>query len=170
MKKGVAFVEIMSRLAPFSFEASHFKVVYGDGESIFAVSLANYGNPVDIKTHLPDKDIGHCALMKMCKRGVGPDKIPFGNVGRVGKMVNDRAHSIMAKIQTGMVNCTNLLESKKTDYQLYVVTPQRMSLPGHFYSRNVYMGRGITNKKQYNRLYYFISFVGDPPLLNHIRL
>ena len=75
MKKVVTFGEIMLRLAPPGFlrfsQANQFDVVYGGGESNVAVSLANYGVPVDFVTRLPDNDIGACAMMEMRKRGVG---------------------------------------------------------------------------------------------------
>ena len=69
MKKVVTFGEIMLRLSPpgwkrFS-QTSSFEVIYGGGESNVAVSLANYGIPVDFVTRLPDNDIGKCALMEM---------------------------------------------------------------------------------------------------------
>jgi 2-dehydro-3-deoxygluconokinase len=120
MKKVVTFGEIMLRLAPAGFlrfsQASHFEAVYGGGESNVAVSLANYGIPVDFVTRLPDNDIGQCALMEMRKRGVGTDKILFGGdrlgiyyletgaVSRGSKVVYDRAHSAMAEIQAGMID------------------------------------------------------------------
>ena len=120
MKKVVTFGEIMLRLAPPGFlrfsQASHFEVVYGGGESNVAVSLANYGIPVDFVTRLPDNDIGHCALMEMRKRGVGTGKILFGGdrlgiyfletgaVSRGSKVVYDRAHSAMAEIRAGMID------------------------------------------------------------------
>ncbi|MDC6353865.1 MULTISPECIES: sugar kinase [Robiginitalea] len=120
MKKVVTFGEIMLRLAPPNFlrfsQANSFDVVYGGGESNVAVSLANYGVPVDFVTRLPDNDIGHCALMEMRKRGVGTDKIIFGGdrlgiyfletgaVSRGSKVVYDRAHSAMAEIRKGMVD------------------------------------------------------------------
>ena len=54
MGKVVTFGEIMLRLAPQGFlrfsQASTFDVVYGGGESNVAVSLANYGVPVDFVT------------------------------------------------------------------------------------------------------------------------
>jgi len=120
MKKVVTFGEIMLRLAPPGFlrfsQASHFEVVYGGGESNVAVSLANYGIPVDFVTRLPDNDIGHCALMEMRKKGVGTGKILFGGdrlgiyfletgaVSRGSKVVYDRAHSAMAEIRAGMID------------------------------------------------------------------
>ncbi len=120
MSKVVTFGEIMLRLAPQGFlrfsQASNFDVVYGGGESNVAVSLSNYGIPVDFVTRLPDNDIGQCAMMELRKRGVGTDKILYGGdrlgiyfletgaVSRGSKVVYDRAHSAMAEIKPGMVN------------------------------------------------------------------
>ncbi len=120
MKKIVTFGEIMLRLAPkenlrFS-QASEFNAIYGGGESNVAVSLANYGLPVEFVTRLPKNDIGECALMEMRKRNVGTDHIAFGGdrlgiyfletgaVSRGSKVVYDRAHSAMAEIQSGMID------------------------------------------------------------------
>ncbi len=120
MKKVVTFGEIMLRLTPpgwrrFS-QASSFDVVYGGGESNVAVSLANYGIPVDFVTRLPNNDIGECALMEMRKRNVGTKHIvrggdrlgiyflEIGAVSRGSKVVYDRAHSAMATIEAGMVD------------------------------------------------------------------
>ena len=120
MKKVVTFGEIMLRLAPPGFlrfsQTNQFEVIYGGGESNVAVSLANYGIPVDFVTRLPENDIGHCALMEMRKRGVGTDQIVFGGerlgiyfletgaVSRGSKVVYDRAHSAMSTIEPGMVD------------------------------------------------------------------
>tara|TARA_R110002073_G_scaffold108336_1_gene243315 strand:- start:27010 stop:28050 length:1041 start_codon:yes stop_codon:yes gene_type:complete len=120
MKKVVTFGEIMLRLAPQGFlrfsQASSFDVVYGGGESNVAVSLANYGVPVDFVTRLPNNDIGQCAMMEMRKRGVGVDKIVYGGdrlgiyfletgaVSRGSKVVYDRAHSAIAEIESGMID------------------------------------------------------------------
>ncbi|WP_420316563.1 PfkB family carbohydrate kinase [Ekhidna sp.] len=118
--KVVTFGEIMLRLAPPGFlrfsQASSFDVVYGGGESNVAVSLANYGVPVDFVTRLPKNDIGECALMEMRKRGVNTQNIIFGGdrlgiyfletgaVSRGSKVVYDRAHSAMAEIEAGMID------------------------------------------------------------------
>ena len=120
MKKVVTFGEIMLRLAPQGFlrfsQANNFDVVYGGGESNVAVSLANYGIPVDFVTRLPKNDIGECAMMELRKRGVGVDKMVYGGdrlgiyfletgaVSRGSKVVYDRAHSAMAEIEPGMIN------------------------------------------------------------------
>lgn len=110
----------MMRLAPpgwkrFS-QASSFDVIYGGGESNVAVSLANYGIPVEFVTRLPQNDIGECALMEMRKRNVGTQHIlrggdrlgiyflETGAVSRGSKVVYDRAHSAMATIEAGMID------------------------------------------------------------------
>lgn len=120
MKKVITFGEIMLRLAPPGFlrfsQANTFDVIYGGGESNVAVSLANYGIPVQFVTRLPDNDIGKCALMEMRKRGVGTDHVLFGGerlgiyfletgaVSRGSKVVYDRDHSSMTTIKKGMVD------------------------------------------------------------------
>ncbi len=126
MSKVVTFGEIMLRLAPHGFlrfsQSTSFDVIYGGGESNVAVSLANYGVPVDFITRLPKNDIGECAMMEMRKRGVNVDKIVWGGdrlgiyyletgaVNRGSKVVYDRAHSAMAEIQPGMVNWEEAFE------------------------------------------------------------
>ena len=92
------------------------------GESNVAVSLANYGIPVDFVTRLPDNDIGQCALMEMRKRNVGTDHIVYGGdrlgiyfleigaVSRGSKVVYDRAHSAMSEIQAGMIDWEEVLK------------------------------------------------------------
>lgn len=126
MKKVVTFGEIMLRLAPHGFlrfsQATSFDVIYGGGESNVAVSLANYGVPVEFVTRLPKNDIGECALMEMRKRGVGTEHIIYGGnrlgiyfletgaVNRGSKVVYDREHSAMAEIQAGMIDWEKVFE------------------------------------------------------------
>lgn len=120
MKKVVTFGEIMLRLAPPDFlrfsQTTSFDVIYGGGESNVAVSLANYGIPVEFVTRLPENDIGECALMEMRKRGVGTSNIIWGGdrlgiyfletgaVSRGSKVVYDRAHSAIAEIEKGLID------------------------------------------------------------------
>ncbi|MEN1784836.1 MAG: sugar kinase [Bacteroidota bacterium] len=127
--KVVTFGEIMLRLAPPGFlrfsQASSFDVIYGGGESNVAVSLANYGLPVDFVTRLPDNDIGKCALMELRKRNVGTQHILSGGqrlgiyfletgaVSRGSKVVYDRAHSAMAEIQPSMVDWKAVFKDAK---------------------------------------------------------
>ena len=110
----------MLRLSPPGFlrfsQTDSFDVVYGGGESNVAVSLANYGVPVEFVTRLPKTDIGECALMEMRKRGVGTSHITYGGdrlgiyfletgaVSRGSKVVYDRANSAMAEIESGMID------------------------------------------------------------------
>lgn len=120
MKKVVTFGEIMLRLTPpgqrrFS-QAYAFDVVYGGGESNVAMSLANYGLPVEFVTRLPDNDLGACARMALQKHGVGVDHIAYGGerlgiyfleigaVSRGSKVVYDRAHSALSTIEKGMID------------------------------------------------------------------
>lgn len=126
MKKVVTFGEIMLRLAPPGFlrfsQTNSFDVIYGGGESNVAVSLANYGIPVEFVTRLPNNDIGECALMEMRKRGVGTNHIVRGGdrlgiyfletgaVARGSKVVYDRAHSAMAEIDAGMIDWESVFE------------------------------------------------------------
>lgn len=126
MKKVVTFGEIMLRLSPPGFlrfsQTNNFDVVYGGGESNVAVSLANYGVPVQFVTRLPKNDIGECAMMEMRKRGVGVDHIVYGGdrlgiyfletgaVSRGSKVVYDRARSAMAEIKSGMIDWDKVFE------------------------------------------------------------
>ncbi|MBT57436.1 MAG: 2-dehydro-3-deoxygluconokinase [Flavobacteriaceae bacterium] len=120
MNKVVTFGEIMLRLSPPGFlrfsQTDSFDVVYGGGESNVAISLANYGVPVEFVTRLPKTDIGECALMEMRKRGVGTSHITYGGdrlgiyfletgaVSRGSKVVYDRANSAMVEIESGMID------------------------------------------------------------------
>ena len=120
MKKVVTFGEIMLRLSPPGFlrfsQTNSFDVVYGGGESNVAVSLANYGVPVEFVTRLPKNDIGECALMEMRKRNVGMQHVAYGGnrlgiyfletgaVSRGSKVVYDREHSAIAEIEAGMID------------------------------------------------------------------
>ena len=110
----------MLRLSPPGFlrfsQANSFEVIYGGGESNVAVSLANYGIPVDFVTRLPNNDIGECALQEMRKRNVGTEHIARGGerlgiyfletgaVSRGSKVVYDRAHSAISTIQKGDID------------------------------------------------------------------
>ncbi|RPG59706.1 MAG: sugar kinase [Flavobacteriales bacterium TMED235] len=120
MKKVVTFGEIMLRLSPPGFlrfsQANSFDVVYGGGESNVAVSLANYGLPVEFVTRLPNNDLGKCALMELRKRNVGTNYILEGGdrlgiyflengaVSRGSKVIYDRLNSAMSEITTGRID------------------------------------------------------------------
>ncbi len=126
MKKVVTFGEIMLRLTPPGFQrfaqASAFDVVYGGGESNVAVSLANYGIPVDFVSRIPKNDIGEAAIKEMRKHGVGVSHIArggerlgiyfleMGAVSRASKVIYDRAYSGMASIDRGMIDWEKAFE------------------------------------------------------------
>lgn len=119
-KKVVTFGEIMMRLSPPGFlrfsQARSFDVVYGGGEVNVAVSLANYGIPVDYVTRLPKNDLGEACMRFLREHGVGVDKIVWGGerlgiyflemgaVARGSKVVYDRANSSISTIEPGMVD------------------------------------------------------------------
>lgn len=119
-KKIVTFGEIMLRLSPPGYQrfsqARSFDVIYGGGEANVAVSLANYGLPVDFVTRIPNNDIGEACIVFLRQYGVGVDKIvrggerlgiyflEMGSMQRGSKVVYDRAYSSIATIETGMVD------------------------------------------------------------------
>lgn len=116
----------MLRLAPPGFlrfsQASSFDVSFGGGESNVAISLANYGVPVEYVTRLPQNDLGEYALMELRKRAVGTQHIKFGGdrlgiyfletgaVNRGSKVIYDRANSAMAQIKPGMIDWDHVFE------------------------------------------------------------
>jgi 2-dehydro-3-deoxygluconokinase len=118
--KIVTFGEIMLRLSPPGYQrfnqAHSFDVVYGGGEANVAVSLANYGLPVDFVTRLPNNDIGDACLSFLRQYGVGTNQIvrggerlgiyflEMGAMQRGSKVVYDRAHSAIATIEPGMID------------------------------------------------------------------
>lgn len=124
--KVVTFGEIMLRLSPPGYlrfsQANSFDVIYGGGESNVAVSLANFGTPVEFVSRIPNNDIGECAIMELRKRGVGTASIQRGGdrlgiyfcesgaVSRGSKVIYDRAGSAIAEIQPGMIDWETVLE------------------------------------------------------------
>lgn len=116
----VAFGEIMMRLSPPGFQrltqARSFDVVYGGGEANVAVSLANYGHPVEYVTRLPDNDLGTACLQYLRQYGVGTSHIVRGGdrlgiyyletgaAQRASKVVYDRAGSSLATIEPGTID------------------------------------------------------------------
>jgi 2-dehydro-3-deoxygluconokinase len=125
-KKVVTFGEIMLRLATPGYQrfsqAKEFTATFGGGEANVAVSLANYGVPVDFVSRLPKNDIGKSCLMDLQKYGVGVDKMVWGGerlgiyfletgaVSRASKVVYDRAHSAISEIQPGMIDWKEVLK------------------------------------------------------------
>ena len=82
MNKVVTFGEIMLRLATPGFlrfgQSESLNATFGGGEANVAVSLANYGIPVDFVTRLPKNDLGTACTMELRKFGVGVQNIVYG--------------------------------------------------------------------------------------------
>jgi len=124
--KVVTFGEIMLRLSTPDYErftqARQFNIQFGGGEANVAVSLANFGIPVDYITRLPQNEIAQACLMELKRHGVGVDKIVRGGdrlglyfletgaVSRASKVIYDRAHSSIATIQSGMIDWEKVFE------------------------------------------------------------
>ena len=95
---------------------------FGGGEANVAVSLANFGIPVDFVTRLPENDIARSCVMDLRKYGVGVDKIVYGGqrigiyfletgaVSRGSKVVYDRANSAVSEIESGMIDWDKVFE------------------------------------------------------------
>ena len=123
-RKVVCFGEIMMRLSPPGFfrfsQARTFDVIYGGGEANVAVSLANFGIPVDYVTRLPKNEIGESCIMFLRQYGVGTSEIvrggdrigiyflENGTMQRGSKVIYDRARSSLASIQPGMIDWANV--------------------------------------------------------------
>jgi len=118
--KIVTFGEIMLRLATPGYlrfsQTTEFSATYGGGEANVAVSLANFGIPVDFITRLPENDLGRACMMELRKYGVNTGNIVWGGerlgiyfletgaVSRGSKVIYDRSHSAISEIRTGMIN------------------------------------------------------------------
>ena len=115
----LTFGEIMLRLrAPGHerfFQSNMMEATFGGGEANVAVSLANYGVPVEFFTVLPDNALGDECIRELRRFGVKVDKIQRGE-GRMGiyfleaganqlpsKVIYDRAYSAMALAKPGDV-------------------------------------------------------------------
>jgi len=125
-KKVVTFGEIMLRLAAPGFlrfsQTSSLNATFGGGEANVAVSLANFGVPVDFITRLPANDIARACIMDLKRYGVGVERIikggsrmgiyflETGAVSRGSKVIYDREGSAIAQIQKGMVDWQKVLE------------------------------------------------------------
>ncbi len=125
-KKVITFGEIMLRLSAPGYlrfsQANSFDASFGGGEANVAVSLANYGIPVDFVSRLPDNDLAAACKMVLQKYGVGTDKIinggerlgiyflETGAVSRGSKVIYDRAHSSVSEIKPGMIDWAKVFE------------------------------------------------------------
>ncbi|HXL01462.1 MAG TPA: PfkB family carbohydrate kinase, partial [Dysgonamonadaceae bacterium] len=113
-KKIVTFGEIMLRLATPGYnrliQSSSLNASFGGGEANVAVSLANYGLPVEFVTRLPENEIADWCISELRKLNVGTKNIVRGGdrvgiyfletgaVARPSKVIYDRAHSAIAEV------------------------------------------------------------------------
>lgn len=114
----LTFGEIMLRLSPPNFkrikQARSFDIIYGGGEANVAVSLANFGIPVDYVTRLPQNEVGEACIQYLRQFGVNTNKIirggdrigiyflEFGASARSSKVIYDRANSAIATAKPDM--------------------------------------------------------------------
>lgn len=126
MQKVVTFGEIMLRLATPDYlrfiQSSNLTATFGGGEANVAVSLANYGIPVEFITRLPENEIGEWAVSELRKYNVGTRNIVRGGdrvgiyfletgaVARPSKVVYDRAGSSIAEIKPGTIDWEEVLK------------------------------------------------------------
>ncbi|MDR2468863.1 MAG: sugar kinase [Tannerella sp.] len=125
MKKVVTFGEIMLRLATPGYQrfvqSNSLNATFGGGEANVAVSLANYGIPVEFVTRLPENDIAEWCIAELRKYNVGTNRmirggsrvgiyfLETGAVARASKVVYDRSHSALSEIRPGMVDWEDVL-------------------------------------------------------------
>ena len=103
-------------------QAGSFTATFGGGEANVAVSLANYGLPVEFVTRVPKNDIADSCLRELRKYGVRTSHVVYGGerlgiyfletgaVARPSKVVYDRAHSSVSEIAPGMVDWEKALQ------------------------------------------------------------
>ena len=124
--KVITFGEIMLRLATPGYlrfsQTNQLTATFGGGEANVAVSLANFGIPVDFITRLPDNDLAHSCVMDLRKYGIGVDQIVYGGerigiyfletgaVNRGSKVIYDRTHSAISEIEPGMIDWDKVFE------------------------------------------------------------
>jgi 2-dehydro-3-deoxygluconokinase len=108
----VTFGESLLRLSPPDHlrlqQSRAFDAFYGGAEANVAVSLANFGLPVQYVTCLPDNELGAACRRSLRQHGVGTDFIEMrgdriglyfleiGSGRRPSQVIYDRAHSSFA--------------------------------------------------------------------------
>jgi 2-dehydro-3-deoxygluconokinase len=124
--KVITFGEVMLRLNTPGYErfsqATSLEMTFGGGEANVAVSLANYGIPVDFVTRLPKNDIAEACIMNLRKYNVGTSQIirggerigiyflETGAVARASKVIYDRAGSSIASIEPKSIDWNKVFE------------------------------------------------------------
>jgi 2-dehydro-3-deoxygluconokinase len=113
-KKYVTFGELMLRLSPptheLLFQSPVLKATFGGAEANVAVSLANYGEPVEFVTALPENQVADAAIRELRGFSVGTAHIlrkgervgiyyaEPGAAMRPSKVLYDRANSSLSQV------------------------------------------------------------------------
>jgi 2-dehydro-3-deoxygluconokinase len=116
--KVLTFGEIMLRLSPPYYQrivqTRSYEAIFGGGEANVAVSLANFGVPVDYVTRLPKNDLGDACIQYLRQYGVNVEKILRGGdrigiyfleIGasvRSSKVIYDRDNSAISNANLDM--------------------------------------------------------------------
>lgn len=124
--KVITFGEVMLRLNTPGYQrfsqSKSLDMTFGGGEANVAVSLANYGIPVDFVTRLPKNDIAEACIMDLKRYNVGTNLIARGGermgiyfletgaVARASKVIYDRAYSSISTIEPGMIDWDKVFE------------------------------------------------------------
>ena len=102
-------------------QARSFDVTYGGGEANVAVSLSNFGFPVEYVTRLPANDLGEACLQVLHQYGIGTQHVLRGGerlgiyylengaAQRGSKVIYDRAGSAFSTLQPGMLDWKKVL-------------------------------------------------------------
>lgn len=122
----VTFGEVMLRLSPPDFmrftQARSFDVIYGGGEINVAVSLANFGIPVEYVTKIPKNEMGDACVQFLKQFGVNTEKIvrggdrlgiyflEMGAAVRSSKVIYDRANSAISLVKSGEFDWNKIFE------------------------------------------------------------
>jgi 2-dehydro-3-deoxygluconokinase len=125
-QKVVCFGEVMMRLSPPGYQrftqTRSFDLTFGGGEANVAVSLANFGIPVEYVSRLPKNDLGEACLMFLRQFGVGLNYmvrggdrlgiyfLEMGTMQRASKVVYDRAGSAIATVAPGMIDWAKVFD------------------------------------------------------------
>jgi len=120
MKNFVTFGEIMLRLSPPPFyrivHTRSFDVTFGGAEANVAVSLAQFGLPVEFVTRLPRTTWPTCASTRCARWVLAPSTSSggatasasitwsFGAAQRGSKVIYDRANSSIATLKPGTID------------------------------------------------------------------
>ena len=123
----VTFGEIMLRLGAPDYlrlnQCNSLEMSFAGAEANVAVSLANYGVPVEYVTALPDNPIATKCLeelrgkkvnvdhVALCGERIGVLYLETGSVYRSSRVFYDRVHSSIATLKKGVIDWDNVFES-----------------------------------------------------------